>query len=217
MKNENRDEIIKLISPKNKSYVDVMNEDVRLFTKDYYMGYAASFPYKGDNYAPHSIVLQWQVEDLCDEFIVRVSPVEDFSIIEDYHVNGAKLELFAPFFYDEYFWCVISVDGRYSSRIYSFKIKNQTRPIYIDGVSNTREVFFGNTIEGFKIARNRLYRGGNVDSITELGKEFVQNKLAIKTDLDLRKPTESTASLETSAMGESVKHLNKSVKAFDLL
>lgn len=76
------------------------------------------------------------------------------------------------------------------SQIFSIQTADLTRTIYIDGVENTRDIGGYKTADGNRIRQGMVYRGGNVDNISDAGRQKMY-RLGIKTDLDLREPTET--------------------------
>ena len=203
---------IVLETPINGAKIQVLNDDVYTFTVGYQEGASEPYIHRGDNYAPKSVRLAWRSTLEVKGFKVVVSSTADFSKQTTYDAQDTSIELFAPFYHTCHFWKVQAVqDGVvYESEVHSFVLEGLPKCLFIEGVSNTREVYGYRGIDGRKIGRNRLYRGGNVDKITEDGQRYVAERLSIRTDLDLRKITEGTAAESFSPLGAQVSHVHSS-------
>ncbi|MDD7165283.1 MAG: tyrosine-protein phosphatase [Clostridia bacterium] len=81
------------------------------------------------------------------------------------------------------------------------------RTIYLDGVSNTRDIGGYKSINVKKLKQGMIYRGGNPDDITENGLAAAIGLYGIKTQLDLRTAEEAE---KRCAFGESVNYINVS-------
>lgn len=203
---------IVLETPINGAKIQVLNDDVYTFTVGYQEGASEPYIHRGDNYAPKSVRLAWRSTLEVKGFKVVVSSTADFSKQTTYDAQDTSIELFAPLYHTCHFWKVQAVqDGVvYESEVYSFVLERLPKCLFIEGVSNTREVYGYRGIGGRKIGRNRLYRGGNVDGITKNGQRYVAERLSIRTDLDLRKITEGTAAETYSPFGAQVRHVHSS-------
>ena len=60
------------------------------------------------------------------------------------------------------------------------------RTIYIDGVSNTRDLGGNVGLNGKRMKEGLVYRGMGLEAITDAGKEEFLNNLGIKSEVDLR-------------------------------
>ena len=91
------------------------------------------------------------------------------------------------------------------SKIFDFVTEKSVRTIAVEDVSNTRDIGGYLTADGkHKVRQGMVYRGANVDSITENGKKAFLETYGIKTDLDLR------GTLDLSTLGGSVNFVNVS-------
>ena len=93
------------------------------------------------------------------------------------------------------------------SEVGSFVLCRLVETVFIEGVSNTREIggFLG--LGGNTVRRGAIYRGAYLDDVTEQGKRFAREVLGIRTDLDLRNEGEGSADDALSPLGEGVKHI----------
>ena len=137
-----------------------------------------------DLYHRDEVVLRWKKFSDASELQVMVGTVNDFTDAVTYTTAKNKLELRNLLPNKTYFWKV--TDGNNSSAIQSFVTADTIRTISIDGVSNTRDLGGYITSSGARVKYGMIYRGANVDGITETGKGQFLNELGITTDLDLR-------------------------------
>lgn len=93
----------------------------------------------------------------------------------------------------------------------SFKTAPGPRVLTIEGVYNMRDIGGWTTSEGKEIKQGLLYRGCEIDgaveskyTITQNGVNTMLTVLGIKTDMDLRLPTDNTYG--SDALGSGVKH-----------
>ncbi|MCH5157144.1 MAG: tyrosine-protein phosphatase [Clostridiales bacterium] len=176
---------------------------------------------------PQSVQLIWLAEPQ-EQVAVAYYIVE----IED--VNG----LYAPISIDtattcidvfnlcvgtKYVWRVTAnfADGRKSSSMWSrFTTKDVApRNIYVDGVTNVRDLGGWATPEG-KVRQGMMYRCGRLNKsetpdviieITQSGIDTMRNVLAIRTEIDLRTPNNhntETGGITSSPLGEDVNYVN---------
>lgn len=84
-----------------------------------------------------------------------------------------------------------------------FKTTGQVRMIQVRGCSNVRDLGGWPTQYGKPIIYGRMFRSGNLDNITAIGRhDFVEN-LGVTAELDLRKESKKTK----SPMGDNVRYL----------
>lgn len=151
---------------------------------------------KTDDFRPINNVLKWQ-DDLTNvvSYKVRVALDRQFTKCVLIKENASKLDgvfFENPYTNTTYFWQVIATlnnGDKVYSEIFDFTTENTIRTIYIDGVSNTRDVGgfegeFGYVKEGL------VYRSARLESCSTKGLAQIK-RLGIKTDLDLRGTTET--------------------------
>jgi hypothetical protein len=77
------------------------------------------------------------------------------------------------------------------SRVFDFYTADVPRTVYIEGVTNTRDIGGRYVLGGqYQVKQGMVYRGAEVDrelgAITEEGRRVMLHDLGIKTDLDIR-------------------------------
>lgn len=90
--------------------------------------------------------------------------------------------------------------------------------LYVDGITNVREIGRWITENGTRTNQGLIYRCGRLNEsadngcsviITESGKEVMLDDLNVKTELDLRQPhTGETGGITSSLLGEGVAYIN---------
>lgn len=99
-----------------------------------------------------------------------------------YHFLDIDTSIFYP--NTKYYYRIIDRDGYYTTD--SFITKNSPMIWNVDGTKNIRDLGGWLTLDGYKVKFNMLYRGANVDNLTNKGKNTFVNEMKVKTDLDLR-------------------------------
>lgn len=138
-----------------------------------------------------------------DQKIVKVSTNVDMSGSKEYAVDGDGLELFNLYSHTLYFYTINDGD------VYSFSTAKGIRNLYIDGLTNARDVG-GYEIPGGYSNQGLLYRTSKLTQdytgeqlITESGIETLK-ELGIKTELDLRVNSENSKGIETASITKCV-------------
>ncbi len=137
-----------------------------------------------DLYHRDEVVLRWKKFSNASEVQVMVGTKGDLTDAVTYTTakNNLTLRNLVP--NETYYWKVY--DGSNFSAVQSFMTADTIRTISIDGVSNTRDLGGYIVSSGERVKYGMVYRGANIDGITETGKGKFLNELGITTDLDLR-------------------------------
>ena len=147
---------------------------------------------KYDLFHPTNNILSWESKFNAKNYKVIVSQDKSFSIIErEYEVPGSTnyITLTNPYTGTDYYWQVIATkndDSVVYSDVFNFSTANLPRTIYIDGVSNTRDLGGNVGLNGKRMKEGLVYRGMGLEAITDAGKEEFLNNLGIKSEVDLR-------------------------------
>ena len=205
------DSSIKALTPSDGETVVLVNADITDFLASYEMGISQNYVTKTDNFAPVGVTLSWQAEGTPTEYVVSVDTDKAFSSPDVYTVGESSLLLENLFVNSTYYWKVTAkYEGEEkTSKYFTFETANTPRTIWIDGVSNTRDIGGKITTSGKKIKQGMAYRGAYLDEIKPAGKTKALETYGIKTDLDLRKAAEGTAG-KGSPLGEAVAYINYS-------
>ena len=189
--------------------------------------YLAAAPKNATNYAegkaeqsrPVPIRLQWTVDFEVGEselryFIVRVWTKTDKSDAREFIVGRSAREylFWNACIGQKYFWTVTAVgaDGStVASTQRTFRTEDRSfRMIYVDGITNVRDLGGKATEDGGRVRQGLMYRGAELHKegtkvlVTNAGIKALR-QLGIKCELDFRTETEAGVRA-TSVIGNSV-------------
>ncbi len=214
---ENSDTLIEAVYP-----VDCL---VSLHTEKqskYLLKNAAKLPFgingKKEQSYPEAVELSWMYgEDEVTEFVVSISKNGDMTNSKTYTTVERKLSLYNLELATDYYWTV-SVDGNTSETSKFTTNGDAPRFIFVDGITNVRDIGGWLTEDGTRTKQGIIYRCGRLNEsadngcsviITEAGKKTMLEDLGIKTELDLRQVhTGETGGITSSALGEDVTYIS---------
>lgn len=178
---------------------------------------------KEERSLPEGINISWVYlgTEVPEMFTVDVSQNEDMSDArvyyaaaestdDQYSLNIQNLLLDTTYYY------TVS-DGENTSEIASFTVDNVApRNLYIDGVTNARDIGGWVTNSGKKIKQGLLFRTGQINTqetqeacITENGIRTMLDELGIKTEIDLRKTEDNeNGGITQSMLGKTVNYVS---------
>ena len=172
------DPSIQALTPSAGETVVLVNGDMEDFISRYEKGASDEYVTHTDNFAPVGVELSWTAEGAPTEYVVLVDTDKSFSSPAMYTVSENRVVIEDLFVNYTYYW---KVTAKYeteekTSKYFTFSTANTPRTIAIEGVSNTRDIGGYLTADGkHKVRQGMVYRGANVDSITENGKKaFLQ-------------------------------------------
>lgn len=193
-------------TPSDTTMVNLLEGDIYEFASDY-TKYKSKNYYDGtDQYAPKPVALSWKSEEGAQYYVLNLSKNADMSDPERFVTLDTSLEIENLFMGTKYYYQVIAVFGEKTvkSRIFEFETAYLPRTIYIEGISNTRDMGGYYTVDGNRIRQGMVYRGGEADTTSAENIERFIRTHGIKTDLDLRGERTS------SPFGSSVNFVNVS-------
>lgn len=138
--------------------------------------------------------------------------------------GGSKYQFYNSELNTEYVWHIEDENGKKTGRSGNFTTAHTViRNLYIDGVTNCRDLGGWKTVDGRRIKQGLLYRTGRFNEggwacesnryITDEGIDMFVNTLGVKTEIDLRtKETGEAPAVLKSALGESVKYVQVSMR-----
>lgn len=170
---------------------------------------------------PEALELKWSDSKNTGDYVVEISENSDFSSPEAYETKKTSVSVYNLKIATEYYWRV-KADGIYSETGTFTTSDKGPRNLYIDGITNVRDIGGYTTSFGKRMRQGLIFRGARlnksdvnddgyktapttfVPEITEKGKDVFKNQLGIKTEIDLRlldrngypadKPAESAVS-----------------------
>jgi len=185
-------------TPSDGESVAILPEKLRTFYADYESPSTANELYNCfDIYMPEPVRISWTYDGDADYYVVGLSLNKDIEIsgsdgVDYYLADESSVEVTELYSGKTYYYRVFAVKGSeiVASIPFSFKTEDFIRTVYIDGVSNTRDLGGKVAAGGKRIKQGIIYRGGNVDGVTKRGRVDFLEKLGIKCEIDLRTGTE---------------------------
>ena len=202
------DSVIAAVSPAHGETICVANAQVAEYASKYTIGSSANYHGSGDIYMPLPLTLTW--EDVgADCYRVRVATTEDFSNSQVVLTADTTVSFTNPLVATKYYWQVEALyeDKTDASAIFVFKTANTPRTVYIDGVTNTRDIGGYAVSETSRIRVGMVYRAAYLHGITQEGLYHAREELGIKCELDIRTPGEGGAGV-SSSLGEDILYYN---------
>lgn len=158
---------------------------------------------KEEKSRPQAVELKWSDGNNSGNYTVEISETSDFVNCEKYAAKTSSLSVYNLKTGTEYFWRVKAEDV--CSETGTFETADELpRNLYVDGVTNVRDIGGYNTSFGKRIKQGLIIRGGRlnksdvnddgyktppktfVPEITAEGADVFANWLKIKTEVDLR-------------------------------
>ncbi len=199
-----------LITPANDETVTLANEELYKWWETFNGKKKSSPLYRqsGDLYFPSPVCFTWKAGENAEYYRFYLSTDPQFQTFESYLLNTPSLTLDHLHTETTYYWKVYTTYGQNQtseSAVSCFSTLQSPRCLQIDGVSNTRDIGGLHTENGLRIKQGMLYRGANLDSITENGIAYMRNTLGIRTDMDLRSQNEANNST-VSPLGDGINY-----------
>lgn len=158
---------------------------------------------KAEKSRPQPIELKWSDGKSYESYTVEISEKPDFSVCEAYTAKTCSVSVYNLKIATDYYWRVrtdtdCSAAGTFSTEEYG------PRTLYVDGVTNVRDLGGWKTADGGRVAQGLIFRGGRlnksdvnddgyatppttfVPEITEEGARVFTETLGIKTEIDFR-------------------------------
>ena len=171
--------------------------------------------FRTDRYAPKPVKLTWENQrEGALYYTVKVGLDKALTDADSYLVSEECVEIEYLYAAKQYYYQIYAHyenDEVLKSRVFNFRTADLPRTVFIEGVSNTRDLGGRLTVDGtHRVKQGMIYRGGEVDAnwgaITKEGKRVMVHELGIKTDLDLR----DHITLTQSPIDASLKYVNVS-------
>lgn len=179
--------------------IALLYEDVAEFALAYEkssaINYAPTTGVASDRYVPKPATISWEnTREDALYYTVRVGLQSNLSDAESFIVSETTADIDYLYSAKHYYYQVYAhYDGDevVKSRIFDFYTADIPRTVYIEGVTNTRDIGGRYVQDGeYQVKQGMVYRGAEVDrelgAITEEGKRVMLYDLGIKTDLDIR-------------------------------
>ena len=151
-------------------------------------------------------------------YTVRVSESPDMSGSVEYYAAGDSLDVYNLKIATRYYWTVTASvgDKKVQSGVASFTTVGEApRNVYIDGVTNCRDLGGYMTADGKRLNQGLIYRTGRFNAsneseciaeVTQKGMRQALEELGLKTEIDLRKTAEAS-DITASVLGDTVNYV----------
>ncbi|MBQ6552954.1 MAG: tyrosine-protein phosphatase [Clostridia bacterium] len=160
--------------------IDELLTNYRPGKSDEYSGIGS----RPDQYMRDTVVLHWMFAGEASGYTVLLADNPELIGAKEYNVTEPTLSIQNLLVNTDYYWAV-EVDGA-RSEVGTFHTADTVRTLWIEGVSNTRDIGGWKTVDGTQRVKYGIaYRGAKFDDFTEAGKQAIID-LGIKTDVDLR-------------------------------
>lgn len=176
---------------------------------------------------PQAVTFSWSAENngaaaLTENYTLELSLTEDFSESVKYETDETQIDVYNLLLGSLYFWRVTAdlEGGQKSTSSVSLFTTSAAAPrnLYVDGITNARDLGGWETVGGGKVKQGMIYRCGRLNEskrtdvnieITDKGIKEMKDVLGVKTEIDLRlKENNETGGITSSPLGDDVKYVN---------
>ena len=173
----------------------LLNGDVADFALNYTKCSATNYVGANSGYLPKPATISWEnTRDGAEYYTLKVGLEQDLSDAASYLVSDTSADIDYLYTAKHYYYQVYAHydnDEVVKSRVFDFYTADTPRTVYIEGVTNTRDIGGRYVMGGqYQVKQGMVYRGAEVDrelgAITEEGRRVMLYDLGIKTDLDIR-------------------------------
>ncbi len=172
--------MIKLLTPKNRSNVTLLRREHLEYIENLCEKQLIS---EADISFPQAVIFTFEPQ-IDAEVLLTDTHGKQITVT----AKKGHAELYNLHIGEKYTWQVKA--GFMSSEVFEFSTDpTPPRMLYVEGVSNVRDIGGFETTDGHKIKQGMVYRSTEGDknySITEQGKKVFTTDLGIKTELDVR-------------------------------
>ncbi|MCM1285073.1 MAG: tyrosine-protein phosphatase [Acetobacter sp.] len=212
-------EIIEAVYPANNSVVKIHTERQKsgLEKSDSVMFFYARG--KKEQSRPEPVEFKWKssIQNDNSEYVLNISENENMAESVSYYSSTESLDVYNLKIDTTYYWTV-TLNGTTGS-VNEFTVDSACpRNLYVDGVTNVRDIGGWNTENGLKVKQGLLFRCGRLNEssaetvnieVTNAGKNVMLNDLKIKSEIDLRKADDGEiGGISSSPLGDTVAYYN---------
>ncbi len=171
---------------------------------------------KKEKSRPEPVRFEWKSSidyDTDAEYILNISENEDMTESVSYYSSTESLDVYNLKVGTKYYWTV-DLNGTTSS-VEEFEIDSACpRNLYVDGITNVRDLGGWETENNAKVKQGLMFRCGRLNEssastvnieITEDGKKTMLDELKVKSEIDLRKVNDGEiGGITSSPLGDTV-------------
>ena len=206
--------------------VDFHTENQKAYLKDDYNNIANYANGKSEASRPDAISLKWKSiaanknSPKIDKYEIMISENEDFSNYDSYYSYSPIYNIYNLKIATKYYWKVVANlknGSKVESNVDEFETMDYgPRNLYVDGVTNVRDLGGWNTSSGERVKQGMIFRSGRFNKsestsikkeITAEGVDTMINTVGLKTEIDLRRvDNNEVGSITSSPIDESVNY-----------
>ena len=162
---------------------------------------------------------EWADGKSADSYLVKISENASMTNANEYTTAESEILVYNLKIDTEYFWTVTAIyqDSSVLGEVSSFRTSPAIiRNIYVDGVTNFRDLGGYDIGNGKTVKQGLIYRCGRLNvsdseevevEITEQGKDTMLNELGIKSEIDLRRvDNNEVGGISSSVLGDAVNY-----------
>lgn len=177
---------------------------------------------------PDAVQLSWSAtpeeQIAVERYTVEIQDYYNEYIPLSFDTTETNIDVYNLCIGTVYLWRVTAhfVDGRQSVSSWSSFTTADVAPrnLYVDGITNVRDLGGWHTLDGGVVRQGLIFRCGRLNKseqpnveieITEAGIDMMRNVLGIKTEIDLRMPNAhntETGGITSSPLGEDINYVN---------
>lgn len=174
---------------------------------------------KKEQSIPEPVKFEWVYngDSAADGYVLNISQSKDMTDCVSYSTSESSYSIYNLKTDTTYYW-TISTDDQTSSVFEFTTCDCAPRNIYVDGVTNVRDLGGWKTYSGSRTHQGLIYRCGRLNEsssdtvkieITDDGKKTMLETLGIKSEIDLRQTDDNEiGSITASPLGDTVNYFN---------
>lgn len=215
--------IFEITSQKTESNVELHSKAQLDYINGSYLDIANYADGKEEKSHPAPVTFDWTTNALNDNVVsyYTLSISENSDMSNPYTVTSEEtsIDVYNLKIGTKYYWNVSTLIGNLSfvSETYDFVTNdNAPRNLYIDGITNARDLGGWKTLDGKRVKQGLIYRTGRLNKnytnlvlrdITAKGRKTMMEQLKIKSEIDLRRTDNNEiGGLKGSPLSESVNY-----------
>ena len=175
--------------PSGGETVSLLEGNIYSVAKNYYPKITTDYWGNVDQYAPKSVTIEWDCKEKPLYYTLKLAINPELTDAQSFVTFDKEITLDTLYAGYHYYYQVIATyeEKTVKSVIFDFETEALPRTIYVEGVSNTRDIGGYYTTDGrYRVKQGMAYRGAAIDALTAVGREDMLQKFGIKTEIELR-------------------------------
>ncbi len=176
--------------------VCLANDLIKDYWDNYYEGYSSEYMEQCDQYYPKPFHYEFDNKENVTNREIYLSTNKNMDNARKYITSSSAIDIENLYANTTYYVKTCEYSGNQlvsESKAQKYYTMDYPRTIKLSSISNTRDIGSLSVGKGHRLAQGKIYRGANLDSISDDDIDTMTGELGIKTDLDLRAEGEGTA------------------------